>query len=99
MKKFNPKEHRGLPRVYMAVPGAPRITRVYHWNGTEYVPPARSFRARRYEPKPSGGFKRTERYFGGLTEAREWQSGKPSVEKIERTGKYTIAHLIRDFKA
>lgn len=75
-KKFNPKQYQ-KDRIYIEVPGAPRISRLLIWNKSnlEYTPPKRgkSFRARKYVTDANGNNRRTEEFFHSLQEARNWQ--------------------------
>jgi integrase len=76
--KFDPKIYAGKARVYLPVPGAQGILKVWRWlaDKGEYAAPIRGGRyvARRWEGKPGGGRSRTTAYFETLDEARAWRS-------------------------
>jgi integrase len=75
MRKFNPKNY-GKTRIYIAVPNAPRISRLWVWHevAKEYQAPTQGkcYMVGRYEMQ-GGSRKRKYRFFGILEEAREWQ--------------------------
>jgi integrase len=81
MTKFNPKLFQNKKRVYVKVPRANLVTRLYYWNDEkkEYLSPesGRPYFARRYETDHFG--KRTLKgaYFLSLDEARLWQQAAP----------------------
>jgi hypothetical protein len=76
MRKFNPKNYTGKSRIYIAVPNAPRISRLWVWNeaAKEYQAPTQGkcYMVGRYEMQEASR-KRKYRFFGTLEEAREWQ--------------------------
>ena len=84
-KKFNPKTHLGKDRIFVSVPHAPRITRIWLWDSKhrEYRVPEKqkSFMARRWEMNSRSEKKRSYRCFWTLEEARAWQGGEENSSK------------------
>lgn len=78
-KKFNPKNYLGKDRIFVSVPHAPRITRIWLWDAkhSEYRVPdnRKSYMARRWETDSRGDKKRCYRCSWTLEEARAWQGG------------------------
>ena len=75
-EKFNPKKYRGKQKVYIAVPFAPRVSRLWAWDdkNQEYRAPneQKCYMARRWE-KTDDRKKRTYQFFDSLEDARLWQ--------------------------
>lgn len=90
MKKTSSlKSYRGKNRIFLAVTGAPGISRLYIWNSDkgEYITPekAKPYCARRYNYS-MGKKKRLFAFFNTLDEARLWQRGEaPQQQKEEIT--------------
>lgn len=87
MKKTSSlKSYRGKNRIFLAVTGAPGISRLYIWNQDkgEYIPPekAKPYCARRYNYS-MGKKKRLFAFFNTLDEARLWQRGETAQENTE----------------
>ena len=96
--KFNPKIYRNQRKIYVAIPGAPKVSRVWLWTGGEYTLSPRPFRARKTEMDLEGQTKRSEKFFSTLFAAREWQSGKSvEVKAVQSASGYTISSLIQDY--
>jgi integrase len=78
-KKFNSKTYAGKPRIYVSVPRAPRISRLWIWNknAKEYRAPenGKPYMVGRYETDSLGTRKRRYQFFSSVEEARVWQSG------------------------
>lgn len=81
-QKFNPKVYGGKPRLYVAVPRAPRISRLWVWDegSKEYrtPPQGKCYMAKRYETDAFGVRARRVQFFAALEEARSWQAGSDS---------------------
>lgn len=72
---FNPKNYQGKTRIYISVPRAPRISRLWEWDAgmAEYKP--KTYMAKRYDSDISGNRKRVVRFFDSVETARTWQVG------------------------
>lgn len=92
-KKFNPKVYQGKPRVFSSV--AHGISRLWKWNGTEYVPPERG--CVYYATRRRGG-KRESGAFQTLPEARAWQGSEAeSNSSVVSDGK-TFREVVAEYK-
>lgn len=73
-KKTDFKVYQNKNRIYVTIPNANRISRLYVWdeNKKEYCPPeyGKAYMACRYE-----NAKRIKKFFEKLDEARNWQQG------------------------
>lgn len=87
VKKLNPKQYEGKNRIYRAVIGAPRISRLYVWNNDrkEYLLPisGKYYLAKKYEPDANGKPIRISEYFSTLEEARKWQASQETQIKAD----------------
>lgn len=74
-KQLNPKNYLGKARIYISVPRAPRISRLWEWDErmTEYRP--KTYMAKRYDSDITGHRKRVVRFFDSVEMARTWQVG------------------------
>lgn len=98
MTKFNPKHFQNKKRVYLKVPRANLVTRLFCWNEikNEYLPPTsgKPYFARRYEIDAFG--KRTLKgsYFRSLEEARSWQQssqcGRSGMNETSQNGTLSV---------
>ena len=77
IQKFNPKVYAGKKRVFISIPTAPRVSRIWYWDESakEYKVPSNgvSYYAARYGTDSSGNKKRQYGSFAGLEECRQWQ--------------------------
>lgn len=78
--KFNPNNYMGKDRIYQAITGYQRISRIYVWNKTkrqyENPPIGKNYLAARYEISEQGNRKRVYGHFESLENALAWQAGK-----------------------
>ncbi len=74
--KFNPKQYRGKNKIFVAVPFAPRVTRIWVWSETykEYRPAEvqKQYVGRRWELR-NGERIRAYQCFESLETVRAWQ--------------------------
>ncbi len=100
--KFNPKTYQGKDKLYVAIPSAPRISRVWIWGEghREYRSPENQnpYMARRWEDT-GGKRKRTYRFFESLEAARTWQQGieQAVVPEPTKSGP-TFLEIIEEWK-
>jgi hypothetical protein len=102
--KFNPKVYQGKPRVYVSVPRASRISRLWVWeeSSQEYVSPPRGkcYMVKRYETNSFGVRKRRVQFFASLEEARDWQAGgtleTTNDEEVIETGHVTTSRTFQE---
>jgi hypothetical protein len=95
--KFDSKKFLGKKRIYKAVSGAYRISRLYVWDEeqNQYITPLRGkcYMARKYLPNAQGKLKRKEQFFETVDEARKWQSAADDlVETFVSTPKQIISN-------
>lgn len=84
--KFNPKQYAGKDRLYIAIPNAPRISRLWVWDAEEgeYSAPSQGkcYMVGRYESESEGKRKRRYQFFSSIDEGRQWQEGKEVVNEV-----------------
>jgi integrase len=89
MTKFNPKQYQDKNRVYVKVPRANLITRLYSWDAEkkEYRAPqsGKPYFARRYEIDSNGKRVLKGQYFEELDEARLWQQQPQVAQPLQPT--------------
>ena len=87
MTKFNPKNYLGKDRIYVAIPNAPRISRLWVWDGDEkeYRAPSQGkcFMVGRYGSDSEGNRKRRYQFFSSIEDGRQWQEGKETKQTTE----------------
>lgn len=101
-KKFNPKEFRNKQRIEVAIPGNPRISKIWVWDmdRLEYRPPVRG-KAYVAEKTVIENFKVSEqrKSFDTLEEARAWRyTSEKDVEEQPRSNKPDFYSVYKDYE-
>lgn len=99
MTKFNPRNYVGKDRIYVAIPNAPRISRLWMWDSDEkqYCTPTqgKGYMVGRYESDAEGNRKRRYQFFSSIEDGRQWQEGKEIKEATE-TSSVASGPLFKD---
>ena len=74
--KTNLKQYQNKKRIYLSVPNCMNISRVYHWNGNEYL-------GGNYEARKSCNGSRLKETFSTIEAARNWLFGSLERNQTE----------------